>query len=165
VLLGQHVAELRQRAAQVGLRVGRFEPVVQVHLDLAEPFRLQAGESFEQRPVVLLGRVEIGVAEGRAVVVAHGRAGGARRPAPLVEAAPLLVEREEAAALAPRRLEVVGDDDDEVGGAAALAEPPRQLARAPERVARQPRQRPREFGEKARILISHFSKAVKSGEG
>src|SRR5262249_55114430 len=77
VLFREQVAELFERPPQVLRRVRPLDAVMQMNLHFAEAVRFQFCQSFEQRAVILLGRIEVGMTERRSVAIAYRAAGGA----------------------------------------------------------------------------------------
>jgi hypothetical protein len=143
--LGQRVAELAQHRAGVVARVGPLDPVVELNLDLPPAALAVLGQAIDERFVVLLGRIEVGVPQWPAIGVAPGIHRSGILHAPALEPPLLLVgTRRDARSVGDDgRLEVVSDRDHEVG-----PRPPRMRLQPLPGVDGQPAEAPRGLGER-----------------
>ena len=73
VLFGEQVTKLFERPPQILRRVGPFHAVMQMNLHFAEAVRFQFGQSLDERAVILLGGIKVGVAERRPIAVSRQR--------------------------------------------------------------------------------------------
>src|SRR5918912_1255699 len=107
--------------------------------------------------MILLSRVEVRVTKRSAVRILDGAANRARLLTPIVQSLDLRFEIEERACVRPRRLEMVGDDEDQMLHAIPLrGRASDTFPRAPERIAREPRQRPHQFIETSWRFCFHL---------
>src|SRR5262249_61282045 len=61
MLFGEQITKLYERPSQILRRVGLFHAVMQMNLHFAKAIRLQLSQPLDERPVILLGRIEVGM--------------------------------------------------------------------------------------------------------
>src|SRR5688572_20224897 len=124
---------------------------MQMNLHFAKAVRFQFSQLFEQWAVILLARIEIGVAERRSIAVTRSAANGASLLTPFIHTRSLRRQINHAVSFIPRRLEVVRHNQDKMRATitGARPQPPQCLARhlagAPQGITAQPWERPFEF--------------------
>jgi hypothetical protein len=96
----------------------------------------------ENRPVILFGGIEIGMAKRSAVAIDYFSGGDLSLFVPLVEPRHLAAKIQTPAGTVPRRFEVIRYDEDQMLSLVSGEHPPGYLASSPHRVAQKPRERP-----------------------
>jgi hypothetical protein len=134
VFLSQNVAKGFQGLPAIRRAVRLVDPVVQVNFDFPQTFRLQLRQPLQQRRLVLLGGIKIGVAEARAVAILNRPADRAGLFVPVVQAGELLSAVQDLAILIPAWLKMIGHNDDQVARVAPINRPPKTLLGAPQRI-------------------------------
>src|SRR5262249_17883141 len=124
--------------------------------------RLQLSQPLDERAVILLGRIEVGMAERRPIAISRRGARGAGLLTPLINTRALRRQIGLARSLIPGRPEVVRRNQDEMRatGTGEGLQPhhclARQRAGAPQRITAEPGEGPFEFVEKARSRWLHL---------
>src|SRR4051812_1935401 len=119
---------------------------MKMYFDFAVTIRLKVGDHFDATAFVLLSRKEVCMTKRRAILIADCITGRAREFAPVLQLGQTL--------FSDSRLKMIGDQDYQVRGWWRRAGASRKLARAPKRIAREPRQRPAKlFQDTVRIHV------------